>query len=157
MFVEQPISRLVPRNTQPATRLTRRYFILRNRLTKDKYGFTNPRIPNWQKSVALRHLYDRYALSTDWHVGSRCTRISWLEVKFPSDQTCCGQPGFNAGYRVEARQVADQFLHAFAHAEVIVTPSRSCAEMVRHEYPHSLPITPISWLKPGGWLHHVGI
>lgn len=58
-----------------------------------------------------------------------------LAVDFPMAQTCCGQPGFNAGYRQEARAVARQFLRAFQQAEVIVTPSGSCAAMVRHEYP----------------------
>ena len=58
-----------------------------------------------------------------------------LEVDFPIVQTCCGQPAFNAGYRREARHVAEQFLVAFENAEVIVTPSGSCAAMVRHEYP----------------------
>ncbi len=59
-----------------------------------------------------------------------------VEVGFPMGQTCCGQPAFNAGYRQEARQVAVQFLKAFQDAEVIVTPSGSCAAMVRHEYPN---------------------
>ena len=58
-----------------------------------------------------------------------------ITVDFPMAQTCCGQPGFNAGYRDEARAVARQFLRAFRDAEVIVTPSGSCAAMVRHEYP----------------------
>jgi L-lactate dehydrogenase complex protein LldE len=58
-----------------------------------------------------------------------------LEVDFPMSQTCCGQPAFNSGYRKEAQEVARQFLAAFADAEVIVTPSGSCAAMVRHEYP----------------------
>jgi L-lactate dehydrogenase complex protein LldE len=58
-----------------------------------------------------------------------------IEVVFPMGQTCCGQPGFNAGYRAEARKVALQFMDAFSEAEVIVTPSGSCAAMVRHEYP----------------------
>ncbi len=58
-----------------------------------------------------------------------------VEVDFPMAQTCCGQPAFNAGYRHEARQVAEQFLRAFADAQVIVTPSGSCAAMLRHEYP----------------------
>ncbi len=57
-----------------------------------------------------------------------------IPVDFPTGQTCCGQPGFNAGYRQEARQVARQFLRAFQEAEVIVTPSGSCAAMIRHEY-----------------------
>lgn len=58
-----------------------------------------------------------------------------VEVNFPMTQTCCGQPGFNAGYRDDARAVARQFLRAFQEAQVIVTPSGSCAAMVRHEYP----------------------
>ncbi|MFC1959597.1 (Fe-S)-binding protein [Chloroflexota bacterium] len=58
-----------------------------------------------------------------------------IAIEFPLEQTCCGQPGFNAGYRNEARQVAAQFLRAFKDAEVIVTPSGSCAAMIRHEYP----------------------
>jgi L-lactate dehydrogenase complex protein LldE len=57
-----------------------------------------------------------------------------IEVNFPLAQTCCGQPGFNAGFWDDARPVAQQFLRAFADAEVIVTPSGSCATMVRHYY-----------------------
>lgn len=58
-----------------------------------------------------------------------------VEVRFPMAQTCCGQPAFNSGYSAEARAVAEQFLTAFADAEVIVCPSGSCASMVRHYYP----------------------
>lgn len=67
-----------------------------------------------------------------------------IEVDFPMAQTCCGQPGFNAGFRPEARQVARQFLKAFADAEVIVTPSGSCAAMVRHEYPELFADDPVN-------------
>lgn len=56
-------------------------------------------------------------------------------VRFPADQTCCGQPAFNSGYRADAKTVAKHFLKAFADAQVIVTGSGSCAAMVRHEYP----------------------
>jgi L-lactate dehydrogenase complex protein LldE len=58
-----------------------------------------------------------------------------ISYDFPMGQTCCGQPAFNSGYRTEARTVGRQFLKAFADAEVIVTPSGSCAAMIRHEYP----------------------
>ncbi len=58
-----------------------------------------------------------------------------VKVDFPYGQTCCGQPAFNAGYRGDARVVAQQFLRTFAESEVIVTPSGSCCAMVRHEYP----------------------
>lgn len=58
-----------------------------------------------------------------------------IQVDFPMEQTCCGQPGFNAGHRADAKTVAKQFLKAFKDAEVIVAPSGSCVAMVRHEYP----------------------
>ncbi len=58
-----------------------------------------------------------------------------VEVRFPMNQTCCGQPAFNTGFHDEARVVARQFLTAFADAQVIVCPSGSCASMVRHFYP----------------------
>jgi L-lactate dehydrogenase complex protein LldE len=58
-----------------------------------------------------------------------------IEVRFPLNQTCCGQPAFNSGFHEDARGVARQFLTAFADAQVIVCPSGSCASMVRHYYP----------------------
>lgn len=65
-----------------------------------------------------------------------------VAVDFPTGQTCCGQPGFNAGYRREARKVARHFIETFRDAEVIVTPSGSCAAMVRHEYPRLFAAEP---------------
>lgn len=58
-----------------------------------------------------------------------------IQVEFPMEQTCCGQPAFNSGFRADAKTVAKHFLKAFKDAEVIVTPSGSCGAMVRHEYP----------------------
>ncbi|MBI5667378.1 MAG: (Fe-S)-binding protein [Chloroflexi bacterium] len=58
-----------------------------------------------------------------------------VEVRFPMGQTCCGQPAFNTGFHADARACARRFLVAFQDAEVIVTPSGSCASMVRHFYP----------------------
>jgi L-lactate dehydrogenase complex protein LldE len=55
-------------------------------------------------------------------------------LTFPPDQTCCGQPAFNSGYREEARQVARHFLQVFRDAEYIVVPSGSCTSMVSHHY-----------------------
>jgi L-lactate dehydrogenase complex protein LldE len=68
-----------------------------------------------------------------------------IEVDFPMEQTCCGQPAFNSGYRKEAKEVAKQFLRAFGQSQVIVTPSGSCAAMVRHEYPTLFEKDDISW------------
>jgi len=58
-----------------------------------------------------------------------------VSVDFPKSQTCCGQPAFNSGYRDETRPLAQHFIRTFEQAETIVTPSGSCAYMVRHEYP----------------------
>lgn len=58
-----------------------------------------------------------------------------VEVDFPEAQTCCGQMGFNAGYRDDAKAVARHFIETFRDAEVIVAPSGSCVTMVRHFYP----------------------
>ena len=52
----------------------------------------------------------------------------------PVDQTCCGQPAFNAGYRREAQIAARRFIEIFENAETIVCPSGSCVHMVRHYY-----------------------
>ena len=56
------------------------------------------------------------------------------QVDFPEDQTCCGQPAFNSGYRSEARLVARHFLKTFEACEAIVVPSGSCTSMVTHHF-----------------------
>jgi L-lactate dehydrogenase complex protein LldE len=68
-----------------------------------------------------------------------------IETRFPMGQTCCAQPAFNSGFWDDARPVAQQFLRAFAEAEVIVTPSGSCASMIRHYYPELFKDDP-QWL-----------
>jgi L-lactate dehydrogenase complex protein LldE len=55
-------------------------------------------------------------------------------VDFPEDQTCCGQPAFNSGYRSEARTVARHFLKTFENCETVVVPSGSCTSMVTHHF-----------------------
>lgn len=57
-----------------------------------------------------------------------------VAVDFPEAQTCCGQPAFNSGFTADARKVAEHFLDTFADYDAIVTPSGSCAAMVRHDY-----------------------
>lgn len=63
-------------------------------------------------------------------------REGGVEVVFPESQTCCGQPPLNAGFEDDARRMARSLLDAFDDAEVVVTPSGSCAAMVRARYPH---------------------
>jgi L-lactate dehydrogenase complex protein LldE len=56
------------------------------------------------------------------------------QVDFPENQTCCGQPAFNSGYRAEARMVARHFLKTFEASECIVVPSGSCTAMITHHF-----------------------
>src|SRR5215468_11436237 len=57
-----------------------------------------------------------------------------IEVDFPEAQTCCGQMHFNSGYRREASELASGLTEAFAGYDAVVSPSASCAAMVRHHY-----------------------
>jgi L-lactate dehydrogenase complex protein LldE len=58
-----------------------------------------------------------------------------VSVDFPSGQTCCGQPPFNAGLRSDARSMAQHTIRTFESAPGdVVIPSGSCATMVRHSY-----------------------
>jgi L-lactate dehydrogenase complex protein LldE len=65
----------------------------------------------------------------------RLLRRFGAEPVFPKGQTCCGQPAFNAGYEAQARAAAEHFLWEFDGDDPIVTPSGSCAAMVKHHYP----------------------
>ncbi len=65
----------------------------------------------------------------------RLLRRLGVAVDFPAAQTCCGQPHFNSGFHDDARQLARHTLDAFDNGQLIVTPSGSCAAMVKLEYP----------------------
>ncbi len=56
------------------------------------------------------------------------------EVLYNTNQTCCGQPAFNAGFRNEARDVCSKFLKDFDGVDYIVAPSASCVGFVRNYY-----------------------
>ncbi|GAC1511377.1 MAG: (Fe-S)-binding protein [Chloroflexota bacterium] len=57
------------------------------------------------------------------------------KVKFPLEQTCCGQMHFNTGYQAEALALAHRFVRIFDPYDAIVSPSASCVGMVREFYP----------------------
>jgi L-lactate dehydrogenase complex protein LldE len=53
------------------------------------------------------------------------------EVEFPEEQTCCGQMHLNSGYAEEGLALARRLAAVFDGYEAVVTPSASCAGMVR--------------------------
>lgn len=69
-----------------------------------------------------------------------------ITVDCPVDQTCCGQPAFNSGFRRQARVAARKFIQLFEDAQSIVCPSGSCVHMVRHHYPDLFRDDP-AWFK----------
>jgi L-lactate dehydrogenase complex protein LldE len=56
-------------------------------------------------------------------------------VSYNPEQTCCGQPAFNAGYWGESREVCNKFINDFSGAEYIVMPSASCTGFIKNYYP----------------------
>lgn len=57
-----------------------------------------------------------------------------LDVDYPLNQTCCGQPMANAGFEDESVELAKQFDEKFKDYDYIVGPSASCVAFVRDNY-----------------------
>ena len=72
------------------------------------------------------------------HIGEAVVAVlqrTGIQVEFPKDQTCCGQPAYNAGLREQARPIAMHTIQVFENTRgPIVIPSGSCASMIRHGY-----------------------
>lgn len=68
--------------------------------------------------------------------ATRLLRRAGYQVDFPAEQTCCGQPFYNSGFRKEAARLARHTIEVFEEYPVVVLPSGSCTAMIRNEYPH---------------------
>src|ERR1700712_3138459 len=55
-------------------------------------------------------------------------------VQYNPNQTCCGQPAFNAGFWDDAKEVGSKWLNDFSEDKYIVSPSASCTGMVKNYY-----------------------
>jgi L-lactate dehydrogenase complex protein LldE len=56
-----------------------------------------------------------------------------VDVEFPEEQTCCGQMHLNSGFADEGLALARRLAAVFEGYEAVVTPSASCAGMVREQ------------------------
>ncbi|MFN8138287.1 MAG: (Fe-S)-binding protein [Fimbriimonadales bacterium] len=75
-------------------------------------------------------------------VGIATVRVlehAGCEVTFPDSQTCCGQPPFNNGDWKTAKAVAERCKSVFQGDAPIITPSSSCAAMLRDGYKNLFP------------------
>jgi L-lactate dehydrogenase complex protein LldE len=79
-------------------------------------------------------------------VGFAVVRVlerAGVQVEVPEDQTCCGQPAFNAGCWDDARAMARHTVDVFSRSEApVVVPSGSCGDMVIHQAAHLLADDP---------------
>lgn len=69
-------------------------------------------------------------------------RKAGYKVAFPQEQTCCGQPFFNSGFRPQSVTLAKRLIEIFEPYTAVVLPSGSCTTMIRIEYPHLLEAWP---------------
>ena len=72
------------------------------------------------------------------HVGEATVNLlrrAGVKPIYHEEQTCCGQPAMNSGYRREARAAAKHFIEVFGNDEIVVSPSGSCVCMAKFHYP----------------------
>lgn len=69
-----------------------------------------------------------------------------FQLIYHEEQTCCGQPAISAGHVDLAKNIAKRFIDIFEDDEVIVSPSGSCVNTVKNDYPRLLQDEPC-WQK----------
>jgi hypothetical protein len=82
-------------------------------------------------SLFITCFYDTLFPQTGRAVVKLLERLG-CDVDFPLEQTCCGQMHTNPGYPLEGMDLARRFARVFDRADSVVTPSASCAGMLRH-------------------------
>ena len=55
-----------------------------------------------------------------------------IDVFYPPNQTCCGQPMANAGFEDATKESSELFIKNFDECDYIVSPSGSCVLHVKH-------------------------
>lgn len=108
-------------------------------IRKQPAGNNSSKYP-WLEAIGLKASLFVTCIVDNFYptVGESVVRIlrkHGVSVDFPEQQTCCGQPAFNAGYWDEARAVAQNLIMAFEKSEAVVCPSGSCVAMIKHDYP----------------------
>lgn len=61
-----------------------------------------------------------------------------VNVEYPLEQTCCGQPMANGGFQEKGLDLAKDFEKLFGKFDYVVSPSASCASFVKVNYPNLL-------------------
>ena len=81
-------------------------------------------------TCVVNHIYPEVGLST-----AKVLEHFSCQVSVEQNQTCCGQPFFNSGFRSEARKLAEKVIETYKDVPGdIVVPSGSCVSMIRNHY-----------------------
>lgn len=56
-------------------------------------------------------------------------------VNYNIDQTCCGQPAFEDGYRDQCKEIGEKLIREFQDERYIVCPGPGCVSTVKNHYP----------------------
>lgn len=70
-----------------------------------------------------------------------------VQVEYPLNQTCCGQPAANAGLERYASGTGKLFVKNFSNCDYIVSPSGSCAYHVRCHFDFLEPSDQVTHLR----------
>ena len=57
-----------------------------------------------------------------------------VEVEYPFEQTCCGQPMATSGCEEDSRATEEHFIRLFSRFEYILVPSGSCTHHIRNKF-----------------------
>lgn len=68
------------------------------------------------------------------HAAITLLEQAGCRVSIPAAQTCCGQPGLNAGATDAALPIARQLITQFESFDYVVVPSGSCAGTIKTHY-----------------------
>jgi L-lactate dehydrogenase complex protein LldE len=76
---------------------------------------------------------DQMFPETAWNMIKVLEKLG-CKVQYNQEQTCCGQPAWNAGFKEKVKPVATKWLNDFNSNNPIVSPSGSCTGMIRNYY-----------------------
>ena len=81
------------------------------------------------------------------HVGIATLKLLegfGLDVNYPLNQTCCGQPMANAGFEKYSKGTGELFVKNFSQFDYIVSPSGSCVMHIKEHLDHVTDASAVS-------------
>ena len=96
-------------------------------------------------SLFIPCLVDQFYPGVGKHTYRILKRFGF-NIAYSDEQICCGQLLFKSGYWEKTRPLAKRTIRAFGKAEILVAPSGSCVNMIRHHYTELFRDDPL-WLE----------